>query len=181
MANENGLVTTPGITAMHHRTGDCGVECDTAGRKFFVNVAGVTVFEASGTSQTWKGHSGFAGSGITRVSAGLRTTDNTASSLLSISIPSGKGIFATAFVGCKQVDESDASAFQVVAAASNASGTSALKGTPNVVAVESAAATVCTFDVDDTTDTLRLRVTGITGETWDWVGYVDYFLLDSSS
>ncbi len=37
------------------------------------------------------------------------------------------------------------------------------------------------FDVNDTLDTLRVRVTGISAETWDWVGYVEYFMVNSSS
>lgn len=183
MGNQNGLVTTPGITALRHTTGDCGVECDTAGKKFYVNVAGSTVFETSGTQQKWKGHSAFAGSDIIRVSGAVRTTDNTVTTLLSVEIPSGYAVFANAFVGCKQVDESDGCAYRVLGAAVNAAGSTSLLGTQNLVAVESASGTSATvvFDVNDSLDTLRVRVTGISAETWDWVGYVEYFMVNSST
>lgn len=182
MGNQAGLVVSPSIAALAHPTGDCGVEVKTTGKKFYVNIAGAQVFGVSETSQGgWKGHTGFTGSELYKVSGGLRTSDNTATTILSIAIPSGKGIFARAFIGCKQVDESDAAAFTILASAVNAAGTVALKGTQNLVAVESDVNTTAVFDVSETGDVLRLRVTGVTGETWDWVGYVDYFLIDANT
>jgi hypothetical protein len=53
----------------------------------------------------------------------------------------------------------------------NVAGTTQLNGFPQTIGTdfEDNASTDITIDADDTNDALRIRVTGITGETWRWV------------
>jgi hypothetical protein len=128
-----------------------------------------------------KGHNGYEGSDLKYISRSITTTDTTTTPIISIPVASGRSVHGIFLVGAKQDDESDATSALVVAAATNAAGTTAVKGTQSVTIVESAAGTNVTATADDTADELRINAVGITSENWLWTAHGFYMFMDSAA
>ena len=128
-----------------------------------------------------KGHNAYTGSDLKYISRAITTTDTTTTPIISIPVASGQSIHGIFLVGAKQDDESDATSALVVAAATNAAGTLAVKGTQSVTIVESAAGTNVTCTADDTNDELDVNAVGIASENWLWTAHGFYMLIDSAT
>lgn len=135
---------------------------------------GRNIFEEFIANMAFKGHAGYAGSDLKYISNVLTTTDTTVTKCIEIPVASGDSIHGIALIGGKQNDQSDASHALFVFSATNAAGTTAVKGTSTITIVESDAATNFTIAADDTNDDIELRVTG-PAETWLWAGHCFYF------
>ncbi len=128
-----------------------------------------------------KQHNGYTGSDLKYVSRAVSTTDATTTPVLSIDVASGQSLHGIFLVGGKQDDESDAASALVVVAATNAAGTTAVKGTQSVTIVESAAGTNVTATADDTDDEIDINVVGIVAENWLWTAHGFYMLIDAAA
>lgn len=136
---------------------------------------GRNFFEEYVDSIAFKKHAGYAGSDLKYISGVLSTTDATVTKIIEIPVASGDSIHGIALIGGKQDNQSDASHALYVFSATNAAGTTAVKGTSTITIVESDAATNFTIAADDTNDDIELRVTGIAAENWLWAGHCFYF------
>ena len=134
-----------------------------------------------GSEQGLKLHAGYTGSGVYRGTAVVSTTGNTATVIKAIAVPSGYGISVRAQVLGFQDDASDASTYTLIGAATNAAGTTAMKGTALYQVVESNASCDCTITANDTDDTVEIKVTGITAENYAWICEYQYMLVKTSA
>lgn len=102
--------------------------------------------------------------------ATVTTTDATVTTALSVSIPVGSAVHIHAKVICREVTTgTTVGGYDIIAVGNNIGGTSAIVGAAAAVAtIESNAALAATIDVDNTTDTARVRVTGIAATNLRW-------------
>lgn len=128
-----------------------------------------------------KKHTGYTGSEFHESTFSLTTTDATVTPICSIPVPSGYAVTVRALICGAQSDDTDAAGATAVGTAINAAGTTALKGTPLYQIVESDASTNITITADDTTDTIRVNITGIAAQTWAWVAKVEWVAVDTSA
>lgn len=128
-----------------------------------------------------KSHNGYTNSQLKKESAAVTTSDATVTVIASIAVPSGYAVAVKAFVLGIQSDDSDATTATAVGCAVNNAGTTALKGTPLYQIVESDVNTNVTITADDTTDTIRVNVTGVAAQTWAWVCHYEWFALNTSA
>lgn len=132
--------------------------------------SGVIVTEGKPIEQLLvKTHSGYTSSGALEKTFVVSTTDNTATIIASIPVPSGYAISVRFHVLGMQDDMTDASTYTGICCATNNAGTSALKGTALYQVVESNASCDCAAVINDTTDTIDIKVTGITSENYAWI------------
>jgi hypothetical protein len=109
------------------------------------------------------------------------TTDATLTELLidgtdRLTVPSGRVL--SGIIDCTGVSAGGGSVarFRRMFTLKNVSGTTSLVGTVQVINTdqEDNASTNITVDADDTNDALRIRVTGISAESWRWVARIDW-------
>lgn len=120
-------------------------------------------------------------SNINTVLRSLTTTDATVTPIISITLaPAQCGMLFARVYGA-QNDNTDTVAATAIGAAANQAGTTALEGTPLYQIVEGDANTNITITADDTTDTLRLNITGVAAQTWKWIAIIEYVILTPAS
>lgn len=102
--------------------------------------------------------------------ASVTTTDNTQTTLASVAISELQMATITATVNGAKSDYSAAIGGTAIATVRRATGGNVtLVGSTSVTSNEDSAGTPSfTIDVDTGTQTARIRVTGITAETWNW-------------
>lgn len=111
-----------------------------------------------------------------------RTTNATPTELFldgsaaRLTVPSGRILSGTIDCTGTRSDGLSAARFRRSFAIKNVGGTTSLMGTVQTVGTdhEDNASTDITIDADDTIDALRIRVTGIAGETWRWMARIDW-------
>jgi hypothetical protein len=111
-----------------------------------------------------------------------RTTNATLTELFldgssaRLTVPSGRVLSGTIDCTGTRSDGLSVARFRRSFAIKNVGGTTSLIGTVQTVGTdhEDNASTDITIDADDTTDALRIRVTGIAGETWRWMARIDW-------
>lgn len=119
-------------------------------------------------------------SGLYMVKGTLTTTDATVTAIATIAVPAGACVSVRSFIqGIQSTDEDHVTA-TAVGGAINAAGTTALDGTPLYQIVEGDAATNITITADNTTDTIRVNVTGVAAETWYWQAFTEFAVLVSA-
>lgn len=103
------------------------------------------------------------------------TTDATVTTLASIPVVPLGGITVKGYVTGRKADGSAGASREILAAARRtAAGNVTSIGTDHGTLVEDSAGTpAITTDVDTTTQTVRIRVTGIAAETWQWTARYD--------
>lgn len=90
-----------------------------------------------------------------------------------LGIPSGKVIACTINISGVKSDGSAVAHYVRQYAVKNVGGTSSEVYAPVTIGTDNAAGTVIALSANNTDDTLRIAVTGITSETWRWVASVD--------
>jgi len=104
------------------------------------------------------------------------TTGNTATTLASFPLAELETIMLSAYVSGMKTDATGAAArfIQMAFARREASGNITLVDSVQygTLVEDSAAAATITADVDTATQTMRIRVAGITAESWVWDAYV---------
>ena len=115
----------------------------------------------------------------TRVTLRNKTTTNSAVELfidgasVRRAIPSGKAMHALVkIIGIKS-DGTATAIYMRQVAIQNVAGTTSLVGSVNTIGTDTAAGTSISITADDTNDSLKIEVTGITSETWRWVATVE--------
>ena len=131
--------------------------------------------------QTIKTHNGYTNSGMVNETYVVSTTDNTATVIASIPAPVGYACSARFPVMGIQDDATDAVCYTGIGCCTNNAGTTAMKGTALYQVVESNASADCAFNANDTSDTLEIKVTGITAENWAWQCQVQYSFIKTSA
>jgi hypothetical protein len=90
-----------------------------------------------------------------------------------LSIPSGKIMAMTINISGVKSDGSAVAHYVRQYAVKNVNGTSTQVYAPVTIGSDNAVGTSIALSVNDSDDTLRILVTGITSETWRWVAIVD--------
>jgi hypothetical protein len=98
----------------------------------------------------------------------VQTTDATVTTLDSFTIASGSTVALSWMVTCIKSDSSAAGAFQCTAVFRNNAGTVAQVGSSSTMVLGSDFASTCTATIDNSTTTIRLRVTGVAATTIQW-------------
>jgi hypothetical protein len=103
------------------------------------------------------------------LSTNLSTPGNTQTTMFSVPVASGNSVSIKAFVTAKQASSANAATYEVVAVGSNNGGTTAIQGTAqDTFTPQETVNGAVTIDFDDTTDTGRVRVTGVTATEIAW-------------
>lgn len=124
----------------------------------------------SGTMQYDGIAAGYASSQAQWRQAGVQTTDATPTDLISIALAEGEMVILEARIGSVQSDFSDGFGSFVYAAARRAAGGNVtLVGTPIINILESDAATDVSVIADTVGQNIKIQVTGIAAQTWNWV------------
>lgn len=111
--------------------------------------------------------------------ARCKTTTNTGvemkldGSSIRFTITSGKGLHGTLRIIGMKSDGSAAAVYLRQVAIKNVAGTTALIGSVITLGTDTDAGTTISITADDTNDALNISPTGITSETWRWVGVFD--------
>lgn len=118
--------------------------------------------------------SGFTGSQHYTGQAGLQTTNNTTQTLASVVVNQTESITLSGTITAAQSDHSNMLGGNFLICARRASGGNVtLVGSP-VINVESSSAATFTCDVDTPTQTVRIRITGVSATTYNWVCTYNY-------
>lgn len=177
MGVESGVIVGPGTSLVTHGVGDTGFDNKTAGTKWVGIINNAEVVRISATEFSWKGATDSTVS-MGRQTANVNTSGTTETTLMSLpALAIGQSIHFRVLVGGKQNDETEASTFSVTGCAVNAAGTTAILGTTSIVAVEDTASTDVVVDANDTLEQVRIRVVGISAETWQWAGAAEYIII----
>lgn len=118
-------------------------------------------------------NTGFNGSEYILTQGGLQTSDNTTQTLASIPLNTNESITIMGDVVGAQSDHSNAVGGSFTGTARRASGNIALVGTPSINVHSSSTATF-SVDVDTASQSIRLRATGVSATTYNWVATVQY-------
>lgn len=119
--------------------------------------------------------SGFSGSEAQWRQTGVQTTDATPTDLISLPIGEGEMIVLEARIGGFQSDFSDGiGSFVYVAARRAVAGNVTLIGIPVIDILESDANTDVTVVADTVGQNLKVQVTGVAAQTWNWVSTHSY-------
>jgi hypothetical protein len=117
------------------------------------------------------------GAGRSAGSASVNTTDDTATTLLTITLGTGEANVATAYVKAQRTGGSagsagDAAGYVLHVTAQNLAGTAEIIGQAAALTAEDVAGYNATFDADGAT--IRIRVTGVTDTniTWEAQAYI---------
>lgn len=105
----------------------------------------------------------------------VQTTDATVTTLLEVDVGSGEAVAIEVFGTAIEPGNENSLAFKVLGSASNTGGTTRLNGfIVNIARDETDSPGVADWDIDvdidDTTDVIRVRVTGEAATTIDWQG-----------
>jgi hypothetical protein len=90
-----------------------------------------------------------------------------------LGIPSGKVMAMTINISGVKSDGSAVAHYLRQYSVKNVTGTSSEVYAPVTIGSDNAVGTSIALSVNDSDDTLRILVTGITSETWRWVATVD--------
>lgn len=109
-----------------------------------------------------------------------KTTNNTPTELfcnqafgnVRVVLIAGSILHATVFVSGSKSDGSAVASYQRQVTIKRVGNTTSLVGTVNTIGVDEAAGTSLSITADDANDSLKIEVTGISGETWRWDGVV---------
>jgi hypothetical protein len=106
------------------------------------------------------------------------TTDNTPTNLFlnqnsaRLTIPAKWGLFVTIKILGMKSDGSTCATFIRKAAVKNVLGVVSLIGSVETIGTDESSGTSISVTADDTTDSLNIEVTGISGETWRWAASI---------
>lgn len=181
MAEKSGVEQSKLLTTVKSTLGDIVLQADTSGRSISSVIGGQLVESLSSGVRFFKSHTGYSQSGAYSKTYAVSTTDNTATVLASISVPSGYAVSVRCHVVGMQDDMTDAACYTAIGCATNNAGTTAMKGTALYQVVESNASCDATITANDTTDAIELKVTGITAENWAWTAQVQYLIVKTSA
>lgn len=128
-----------------------------------------SVQNSNGVFQRFQGIvSGFNGSSSYTSQSGLQTSGNTAQTLASVTLNESESITLSGTITAAKDDHTDMVGGNFLICARRSSGGNVtLIGSP-VINVESSSAASFTCDVDVSTQTVRIRITGVVGETYNW-------------
>lgn len=115
----------------------------------------------------------FSGSEWVTTQTGLQTTDATTQTLASVSLNQNETITFKGTITADQSDSSNMVGGDFLLCARRSSGNITLIGTP-VVNLQSSSNAYFSCDVDTTTQTARVRVTGVAATTYNWVCTYSY-------
>lgn len=140
-----------------------------------VQVTNSAVQNSNGVFQRFEGIvSGFNGSSIYTSQSGLQTTDATTQILSSILVNQAESITLSGTITAAQDDHTNMVGGNFLVCARRANGGNiTLIGTP-VVNVASSSAAAFTCDVDTSTQSIRIRITGVAATTYNWVCSYSY-------
>ena len=170
-----------GKSLILNATGDVVISPD-SGALIMDGVTSVTNGSSLITDQQRiKTHSGYAGSTWVQKTFAVSTTGSTATAIATIAIPADYAISLRALVVGKKASAADTATYHVIGSASNNGGTTAETAAEDVTALETNMSTDCTVVIDDTADTIILKVTGIAMENWAWVAAVEYVMVKTSA
>jgi hypothetical protein len=129
------------------------------------NTTAVTV---GSTNLTFAQVGGGSGSGFTE--ATVQTTDATVTNIATIALASGEATVVHGFIIGTQGSSANSLAASFTAAGKNNGGTSAQLAAASITTIDGDGgnAWAVTIDVDDTTDAIRIRVTGQAATTINW-------------
>jgi hypothetical protein len=94
-------------------------------------------------------------------------------SLAYLNIPSGKVMAMNINISGVRSDGSAVAHYLRQYAAKNVAGTSSQVYAPVTIGTDNAAGTSIALSVNNTDDTIRIAVTGVSAQTWRWVATVD--------
>jgi len=99
-----------------------------------------------------------------------------ATAIAAVAVPAGMQVLIEVQVFAKDATAGENAVYQVIAAGKNTAGTTALIGSPSIVALEEDATWVLTVAANDTDDTLDVMATPDGTNDTDFVGtYTAYF------
>lgn len=109
-----------------------------------------------------------------------KTTNNTPTELfcnqafgsVRVVLIAGSILHANIFVTGSKSDGSAVASYQRQVTIKRVGNTTSLVGTVNTIGTDEAAGTSLSITADDANDSLKIEVTGVSGETWRWVGVV---------
>lgn len=109
-----------------------------------------------------------------------KTTNNTPTELfcnqafgsVRVVLIAGSILHANIFVTGSKSDGSSVASYQRQVTIKRVGNTTSLVGTVKTIGTDEAAGTSISITADDTNDSLKIEVTGISGETWRWVGVI---------
>jgi hypothetical protein len=104
----------------------------------------------------------------------VTTTDATVTTLLSKTLTDEKVYRIEAQILARERDGSDRNSYHIQGLFyRTGAGNATQEGATVPVAIESEALCACTFDTNG--NDVRVRVTGVAAETWDWQGVMEVF------
>jgi hypothetical protein len=141
----------------------------------FTDLTSTNSASFSGTMQYDGIAAGFTGSQAQWRQTGVQTTNATVTDLVSIALAEGESIILEAKIQGFQSDFSDAIGSRVLASARRATGGNVtLVGLPVIDILESDANTNVTVFADTVGQNLKIQVTGVATQTWNWVSTHNY-------
>jgi hypothetical protein len=114
-----------------------------------------------------------------KCTAKAKTTTNSAVEMYvgpsteRFTIPSGKVFSGTVNIVSVKSDGTAVARYLRQVTIKNVAGTTALVGSVITLGTDEAASTSISITADDTNDSLKIQVTGITSETWRWVATIE--------
>ncbi len=132
------------------------------------------------TQFSFDGLTNYAGAQQIWKQAGVNTTDATVTDLINIPLATSKKVLLEALIEGTKDDESAGIIAKVIVGARRAGGNITLIGTPTITVMEDAGTQDITVDVDTGTQALRVRVTGIAAENWEWIANYEYTIFTSA-
>lgn len=135
-----------------------------------------TVLHIVGTTgQKFKGVSNYTGSEDFKLQAAVQTTNATITDLISVALAEGDMISIQARINGFQSDFTDAISGWVYAAARRGTGGNVtIVGVPVINILESDANTDITVTADTIGQNLKIQVTGVAAQNWNWVATYNY-------
>lgn len=157
------LVTNNGTAALTVKLGTTSLT---------VPVGETHTFYTDGTANGLASAGGGAGGGSGLTTATVQTTDATVTNLTTIALASGEGKVVRGYGTGFEPATEDALHFEILVGGANTGGTSRFQGKKITQLSEAGSPPEANWsvdaDVDDTGDTIRIRVTGEAAKTIDW-------------
>jgi len=120
----------------------------------------------------WGGLASYGG-GVTKAIATVQTSDATVTTLHSVTLDDNSGYYYEAIVTAMESDGSDRNLYHIEGLFYRDGAGAVQQGaTTSITTIESEAGCACVFDVD--TNDMRLRITGVAAETWNWKAVIKY-------
>lgn len=126
-----------------------------------------------------KGRTGYLNAELKNTQGWIQTTDATATTIWSKTLTTNQGVTIQATVSGKKSDSSAYCGGDVIGCARRAGAGAVLVGTTSRVHEDSAGAP--TFAINVNGNDVRLQVTGIAAETWNWASNINFQLIETNA